>query len=61
MGTGGDVKTLLEAEPLRGGYRGLFTYNIDTPVYRNDGWDVLLLNNIINMLLSHTGKNTEKP
>ena len=29
MGTGGDVQTLLEAEPLRSKDRGLFTYNID--------------------------------
>ena len=29
VGTGGDVQTLLEAEPLRSKDRGLFTYNID--------------------------------
>ena len=29
MGTGGDVQTLLKAEPLQSKYRGLFTYNID--------------------------------
>ena len=28
VGTGGDVQTLLEAEPLRSKDRGLFTYNI---------------------------------
>ena len=29
MGAGGDVQTLLEAEPLRSKDRGLFTYNIE--------------------------------
>ena len=30
VGTGGDVQTLLKAEPLRSKDRGLFTYNIET-------------------------------
>ena len=30
VGTGGDVQTLLKAEPLRSKDRGLFTYNIDS-------------------------------
>ena len=29
VGTGGNVQTLLEAEPLRSKDRGLFTYNIE--------------------------------
>ena len=34
VGTGGDVQTLLEAEPLRSKDRGLLTYNIDFGVCR---------------------------
>ena len=33
VGTGGDVQTLLKAEPLRSKDRGLFTYNIDNIDY----------------------------
>ena len=32
VGTGGDVQTLLKAEPLRSKDRGPFTYNIDVAV-----------------------------
>ena len=35
VGTGGDVQTLLEAEPLRSKDRGLFTYNIDYVISLN--------------------------
>ena len=43
VGTGGDVQTLLEAEPLRSKDRGLFTYNID--IYRCIYLNVIKLTN----------------
>ena len=41
VGKGGDVQTLLEAEPLRSKDRGLFTYNIEIILY--DGFPHMLV------------------